>query len=155
MCMHYGFSIARSWWGQEKRKEGITMDIYCQNKKTKPKKKKPEDEKLGSESVESIWRRTNFQQRNTKQLEQQEADHSDGYMEKEIKMRSSKRACLFITSQMILAQTLRTENFTYLCALVYIRRRRSTPPPPPPCVQLCERGTPQIVKGIANNCEEE
>jgi hypothetical protein len=94
--------------------------------------------------------------RNTKQLEQQEEDHSDGCMEKETKMRSSKGAYLLITSQVILAQTLRTENFTHLCALVYIRRRRLTPPPPPPpCVQLCERETPQIVKGIANNCEEE
>jgi hypothetical protein len=37
------------------------MDIYCQNNKTKPKKK-PEAEKLGAESVESIWRRTSFQQ---------------------------------------------------------------------------------------------
>ncbi len=37
------------------------MDIYCQNNKTKPKKK-PEAEKPGAESVESIWRRTSFQQ---------------------------------------------------------------------------------------------
>jgi hypothetical protein len=36
------------------------MDIYCQDNKTKPKK--PEAEKLGAESVDSIWRRTSFQQ---------------------------------------------------------------------------------------------
>jgi hypothetical protein len=38
---------------REKKKEGITMDIYCQNNKTK-QEKKPEAEKLGAESVESI-----------------------------------------------------------------------------------------------------
>lgn len=37
------------------------MDISCQYNKTKPKKK-PEAEKVGAESVESIWRRTSFQQ---------------------------------------------------------------------------------------------
>jgi hypothetical protein len=137
---------------EKKRRHHHGYLLPEQQKKTQ---KKPEEEKRGAESIELIWIRTNFQQWNTKQLEQQEADHSDGYMEKETKMRSSKRACLFITSQVILAQTLRTENFTYLCALAYIRRRRSTPPPPPPCVQLCERETPQIGKGIANNCEEE
>ncbi|CAM6030010.1 unnamed protein product [Sphagnum balticum] len=81
-----------------------------------------------------------------KQSEKQEAaHHSDGCMEKETKIRSSKRACALITSQV----TLRTENFTY------IRRRRSTPPPPPPCVQLCERKRfRKWRQGIAKNCKE-